>query len=128
MWLIWYFKLWRLRTVRAVSKTFVESEMELFVRLLNSFKTLNIVTSISVLDIFEVLHLPLSLNLLIRSFNLITKAKLLSVKFVFMLVGQRNCTFFLIFFFFSTFCIFILRLHVNLLYFLFTYFWNRIKT
>ena len=64
----------------------VESEMELFVRLVDSFRTLNIVTRSSILDIFVVLDLSLSLNLTAKNFGFITVAKLLSIKFVFMLV------------------------------------------
>lgn len=93
--LIKRFKFWRLLTGSGVYRTFVQPEMELFVRLVNSSKTLNIVTRSSVLDILKVLHLLLSINLTAIFLSLITIEKLLSAKFVLMLAGQWNCIFFL---------------------------------
>ena len=58
--------------------------MELLVRFVNSF--LNSVTRSTVVDIFEVLHMPLA----VKIFSRIAIAKLLRVKFVFLLVGQRK--------------------------------------
>ena len=87
--LIKRFKFWRLLTGSGVYRTFVQPEMELFVRLVNSSKTLNIVTRSSVLDILKSRFL--SLNLAAKMFSLITIAKLLSVKFVCQLCVNYDC-------------------------------------
>ena len=62
----------------------MKSELELFVRLVNSFKKLNIAIKISVIYIFEVLDLLLSLNLTAKIFSCTTIVKLKTISFLFL--------------------------------------------